>query len=227
MTKTLTLISPDVVTFSNTSIQIKMTHEVYSEQKFGVKTPVTHSVLIVSEPNSEGKFDLPLDPQILFGKELVAELSGIKGVIGTCAQLAEHLFGQLKALNERFKAMADLQDCFQDHVPKYEKLDFYGHRKIIGCLIKSGKNDCINEVLKDYDAASVRKVLDAFILDRNKYTHGDLVYWQGEKKTMLEYVNNVTYKPEYAIVNSDILNSFTDSYNELSKIFTMISQCLG
>jgi hypothetical protein len=227
MADTLTLLSPEVITFSHTSIQAKISHEVFTESKFGVKTPVNHSVLIVSEKSADDKFDLPLDQQVLFGKELIGQLSGIKSVVGNCSQLAERLFGQLKSLNGRLKGIPELEEYFAEYKERYEKLDFMGHRQILGNIMKSKKNECINKAVEIFDPKSVRVALETFIIDRNKYTHGDLVYWQNEKLTLLEYINNVNYKPEYAIVNSEILNSFIECYNMLTKIFSNISACLG
>jgi hypothetical protein len=69
----------------------------------------------------------------------------------------------------------------------------------------------------------VRSAFNDFILERNKYTHGELLYWYPERKTLLEYRNSQGMT-EYAELNKDILNSYIECYTMLDTYISKISK---
>lgn len=221
--------SPSIITFSTENgINCKISHNLYNENKFGTSIPVHYSLFMnLKEKNDEGKFILPFDVDKIFGKEIIGRLNEINKIIGRCSQIAERLFDKLKQVNTKFKSSPELESIFKNYISdkktKYSKFDFMTHRNILSDIIKSKKVNRINNVNMDYDIRSIRTAMYNFILDRNKYTHGELLYWYPEKKTILEYINSQGNK-EYAELNMDILNSYTACYSKLYEYLSKIER---
>lgn len=224
---TIAIASPTVQTFGEETIQCKISHQMYTDTKVGVRLPVNHSVfMVLSEKDKDGKFIMPIDGTSIFGKETVQMMNEIKATIGQCSQIAEILFGRLKVINSKFKQLPELAEVFAAYEEKYHKLDFMGHRNLLSEIFKSKKSAWLNEILKEYDLKSVTKSFFNLIMDRNKYTHGELMFWYPEKQAVLEYEND-TKQAEYAIVNSDILNSYLTCYGQLDELLNKISASLN
>jgi hypothetical protein len=224
---TIAITSPTILTFGENTIQCKISHQMYTDTKVGVRLPVNHSVfMVLSKKDKDGKFIMPIDGTAIFGKETVQMMNEIKATIGQCSQIAEILFGRLKVINTKFKQLPELAEVFASHDEKYHKLDFMGHRNLLSDIFKAKKLDWLNEVLKDYDLKSVTKSFFALIMDRNKYTHGELMFWYPEKQTVLEYENNAK-QAEYAVVNSEILNSYLTCYGQLDELLNKVSASLN
>ncbi|WP_294315800.1 hypothetical protein [uncultured Chryseobacterium sp.] len=220
--KILSLKSPKIINFSNEDITAKISHQIFTENTVGVDTPINHAVLIIlSEKNEEGKFLLPIDQQAIFGKESIGAINEIKKQIAACSQIAENLFSKLKALNFQLKQISELNDIFEKYNENYKKLDFMSHRNLFSDLINSKKINWINEIIKEYNIKSVTKSFYNLIIDRNKYTHGELMLYYPSRETILEYENESRNK-EIAIVNSDIISSYIENYQELDKLLNKI-----
>ena len=219
MTK-ITVTSPEIIKFGDETLQCKISHQMYTDNKLGVKLPVNYSLfMVLTEKDAE--FIMPIDGTAIFGKEVVQTLNDIKATVGQCSQIAEILFGRLKSINNKFKQIADLTDVFSAYEERYYKLDFMGHRNLLSDIFKSNKLPWLTELLKEYDVKSVTKSFHNFIMDRNKYTHGELMYWYPEKQTLLEYENDVR-QIEHGVVNSDILNSFLKCYENIYELLSKI-----
>lgn len=224
---TLTIASPAVLTFEKETIQCKISHQMFTDTKVGVRLPVNHCVfMVLSEKDKDGKFILPIDGTAIFGKETVQRMNEIKATIGQCSQIAEILFGLLKVVNGKFKQLHELAEVFAPYEEKYHKLDFMGHRNLLSDIFKSKRVDWLNEILKEYDSKSVTKSFFTLIMDRNKYTHGELMFWYPEKQTVIEYENDAKQK-EYAVVNSDILNSYITCYGQLDELLNKVLASLN
>jgi hypothetical protein len=194
----------------------------YTDEKLGIKLPVNYSLfMVLSEKDANRKFIMPLDGQAIFGKETVQSLNNIKGTIGQCSQIAEILFGHLKIINSKFKQLPELAEVFQPCEEKYHKLDFMGHRDLLSDIFKSKKLDWLNEILNEYNVKSVTKSFHSFIMDRNKYTRGELVLWYPNKQILLEYENDAR-QTEYGVVNSDVINSFLSCYKTIDELLSKI-----
>lgn len=223
----LTIASPTITKFSDDTIQCKISHQMYTDNKLGVDLPVNYSLFMsLRKDEHDGKFIMPIDAKAMFGMDEVHTLNEIKGTIGRCSQLAEILFGLLKTVNNSFREISELKEDFASYEERYYKLDFMGHRNLLSDIFKSRKLDWLNKLLSEYDVKSVTKSFYNFILDRNKYTHGELMYWYPQKQTLLEYENEQRL-PEYGIVNADILNSFLVCYKELHELLNKISGILN
>lgn len=220
----ISLLSPEIQNFGEGSLQCRISHQIYSEEKGGVKVPVNYNVFFnLTEKGEDGKFILPIEPEAIFGKKTIGTIHEIKGTIGHCSQIAEELFDRLKYINGEFKRIPELKEIFDSYEGKYHKLDFMGHRNLLSEIFKSKKLDWLNEILKAYDVKSTTKAFYAFIMDRNKYTHGILMFWYPNRTTLLEYENEAR-QTEYGIVNADILNSFIQCYKFLDELFNLISK---
>ncbi len=221
--KKLEIISPSVQKFDlKEGLISKFSHQLFVDESLGVNLPVNHSIfMFLTEKSDDGRFKMPFDVNAIFSKPIAENLHRIKAKIGQCSQIAENLFGALKYCNDKFKLNPDLNTFFQKVEERYSKLDFMGHRDILSNIIKSQKVDWLNGILLSYDKKSVTKSFNSFILDRNKYTHGEVMYWYPEKKTLLEYQNE-NGEVEYGEVNQLILNSFLQCYQELDQILNQI-----
>ena len=226
MTK-ITVTSPEIIKFGDETLQCKISHQMYTDNKLGVKLPVNYSLfMVLTEKDADGKFIMPIDGTAIFGKEVVQTLNDIKATVGQCSQIAEILFGRLKSINNKFKQIADLTDVFSTYEERYYKLDFMGHRNLLSDIFKSNKLPWLTELLKEYDVKSVTKSFHNFIMDRNKYTHGELMYWYPDKQTLLEYENDAR-QTEHGVVNSDILNSFLTCYKNIDELLSKIDANLN
>ncbi|MXS71577.1 hypothetical protein GSF70_10140 [Flavobacteriaceae bacterium W22] len=220
--KILSLLSPHVIKFEKEDMTSKISHQMYTENKLGTDMPVNHAVLILmSEKSEDGRFKLPIDGQAIFGKESAAAISQVKTQMGRCSQLAENLFSKLKALHLRLKYTSELKGIFDKYEEKYKKLDFMGHRKLFSEILQSNKIDWIKDISDEYDVKSLTKTFYNFIMDRNKYTHGELMLYYPSKQTIIEY-EDVEKNREVAIVNAEIITSYTATYNELNKLIDKI-----
>lgn len=216
--------SPIIINFDTRGgLNCKISHKMFSEQRMGINLPVNYSLFMnLKDKNSDGKFILPMDSDKIFGKEIVSALTEIKTIIGKCTQLGEALNNKLSATSNRFKSDPILTSVFKKYNERYHKLDFMGHRNLLSDIIKSKKIDKITDLGNTYNLKSVTKAFNNFILDRNKYTHGDLMYWYPDGKTLLEY-KDVNGEVEYGEINKDILNSYLKCYTDLDKFLDILN----
>ena len=223
--KKLEILSPIVVKFDlENGMACKISHQIFSESKSGFKIPIPFSYFMhLTEKNTEGKFIMPLDGDKIFGKDVITQLDSIKSIMSRCAQLGEVLNGKLRGFNNKHKINPVLKDIYSKYDGRYYKMDFMGHRDLFSDIVKSKKLESLNEVISEYEAKSVTKTFYDFIFDRNKYTHGDLMYWYPNRKTLLEY-RDESGKIVYGEVNQDIFNSYLLAYDELNKILDKLDK---
>lgn len=222
--KEIKLISPTVLNFDTTNgINCKISHQMFTDTKLGVELPVNFSIFMnLTERGQDGRFILPIDGSIIFGEESVSVLHEIKSIIGQCSQIGELLFAKLKEVNLNFKNSSLYNEVFEPINDKYQKLDFMAHRDILSKIVKTNKSEELKSIIEKYNLKSVTTAFHKFILDRNKYTHGELLSWYPEKKTILEYENE-TRQTEYGEVNKEILNSYIICYKELDEFLNQIN----
>lgn len=210
----ITLKSPKVYVEDKSAIMVIISHQMYSDNQHGIRIPVKHTVLIESkEVLPDGKYKLPISVDVV-SSETVSFLYEVKKKIGSCVQLAESLFESLKAINLRLVNRDVNSDVYKNYSDKYSKLDFMGHRTLLSDIIKSKKDPILNEIIKEYESKKLRKVMNDFILDRNKYTHGDLMYFQNMRTTIIKYIHEGI--EQYALVSQEIIESFISCYENLN-----------
>lgn len=225
--KLIEIKSPEIKCFdTKNGLICKISHQMYQDENLGISLPVNHSVFMnLIEKTVDGRFKMPIDEKAIFSKEVVEGMHKIKSKIGQCSQLAENLFGKLKTCNNHFKSREELSAIFKKVEDKYYKFDFMHHRNLLSDIFKSKKIDWLNELLTNYNVKSVTKSFYTFIMDRNKYTHGELMYWYPERKTILEYLNE-TDTIEYGEINQEVLNSYIICYKELNELLDKINNNL-
>lgn len=216
--------SPKIIKFdTKNGLNCKISHSIYSETKLGINLPVHYSLFMhLNERNLEGKLILPIDGNKLLGEETIKMLIEIKTIVGKCSQIGEILNNKLKSSNDKLQNETILANIFKKYEERYHKLDFMGHRNLFSDIIKSKKVEKINTFAENYNIKTVTKAFNDFILDRNKYTHGELMYWYPNRKTLLEY-KNVNGETEYGEVNQNILNSYLKCYNDLNSFLDKIN----
>lgn len=219
---------PKIISFdTKNGLNCKISHQLYVEENLGIKLPVKFSLFMnLTEKSDDGRLIMPIDGTKTFGKEIAHQINEINKIVGKCSQLAERLFDKLKSVNDSLKSNSDLNSIFakyDNEEKNYKKLDFMTHRNLLSDIIKSKKIQRINKASEEYHIKSVRCSLNDFILERNKYTHGELLYWYPERKTLLEYKNSKG-ETEYAELNMDILNSYSECYVMLDKYLSRISE---
>ena len=185
--KEITLTSPTILQFDTTNgINCKISHQMFTDTKLGIDLPVNFSVFMnILEKGQDGRFILPIDGNVIFGEQTVNMLYEIKLTIGQCSQIGELLFAKLKQVNLNFKNSGLYNDIFEPVNEKYHKLDFMAHRNIISKIVKADKSENsenLKAITNTYDLKSVTASFHKFILDRNKYTHGELLSWYPERK---------------------------------------------
>nr|DAT17170.1 MAG TPA: hypothetical protein [Caudoviricetes sp.] len=193
-------------------------------------------------PLNGGKISLNIyneDLALLKNKNLILLLACIESSLGVCARLGERLFEDLRSLNDLFyqekivkqyfwnkyhkklyeekcSVCADNfvdDECFNSEYAKsYKKLDFMGHRDLLSYLLDKNILKGKNIVCPKYQP-NIMKVFCQFILDRNKYTHGRLIYVPSLKRTVLRFMED--QEKVIGIVDLDTMQSFVNCYNLL------------
>lgn len=181
---------------------------------------------------------------ILNDQNLILLLACIESSLGLCSRLGERLFEDLRSLNDLFfnekivkqyfwnkcrkrmniekcNVCADNyidNECFRlEYERYYKKLDFMGHRDLLSYLLEKdilkGKYIVYSKYQPD-----IMNLFYQFILDRNKYTHGRLIFVPSLKKTVLRFMED--QKRIIGIVNLETMQSYVNCYNLLFDFLT-------
>ncbi|MBK7692353.1 MAG: hypothetical protein IPJ31_15035 [Bacteroidetes bacterium] len=222
MSTQLSLLSPKRMDISDPYYCLTLSNENTHVNSLGLELPLNTEIVSICEiKNGETpQVNIPLHE--IMNTELIERLQMLKGSVGQCSNMAEKLFGKLKDL---VKAL-EHNSAVKDILLKYPKGDFMSHRNIFSDIIKSKCIRCVNTVMAVYDSKSVRRALNNFILDRNKYVHGKILYWTEKQIYLISYEDDVSKQVVYAEMEIQILKSFIECYNELSKLFSDINDCL-
>jgi hypothetical protein len=224
------LLSPKVISFPPDAVWGTISHNAFAEKKMGIDMPVQYSAMMRLQKGDDGRYIIPIDPAVLFDKKLVAQISSVKQIVKQASESAERLFDHLRDLNARLcriHGLAEERDKYLTRENRsFEKLDFMGHRYLLGEIMKSGKVTCIAAVIEQDKLKKFRKNLEQFILDRNKYTHGEVLFYVDESATILSYINHTTHQAEYGIIDDTILKSFFRSQEYFQFTFAKIFECV-
>lgn len=217
--KQIELKSPEVKNFDRDIM--KISHENFQEEKLGIKTPVKFT-FVFSLPEEEKDFDHVIR-ETAMNENHINFILQVKSMMGNCSQIGENLLQKLKSLMDKIKDSKIVDDLFKKNEGKYKKeytkFDFMGYRKLLSDILKSKK--VINLESMGIELKSVTASFHAFILDRNKYTHGELMFWIEKNAALLEY-ENTDKEIEYGLVTKEIFQSFINCYEELDKILELI-----
>lgn len=225
MAKSFSIASPEVLPFEDETTKGEMSHKMFHEESVGVNIPVHHTVFALGVPEENFRHDFDIEKAL--NPEIVAHIHNIAKTVQQCVPIAERLFERLKHINYRFKTFEDLKDIFDEVAERYEKMDFMGHRNVFSKILKSKRINWLNEILNDYSIEGITKPFYTLIMDRNKYTHGQVMYWAARRLAIIKYINSESKKEEYAILDKDVINSFIDCAKGLDELFDKITDKLS
>lgn len=148
--------------------------------------------------------------------ERVKLFGGMQSLIKSCVDNAEDI-------KERIH-----QIVINISVPKSEeerielmKLDFM---KLKQRFMDDIRNSKIYKEFSEFNSEKklkiYSKIFNAFILDRNKYTHGQLCFLSPSYDFILEYIETPGYQKRYAYVEVNILTSYNNCFIEIKKLIS-------
>ena len=158
----------------------------------------------------------PIDVPDRPTEEQLRVFGGMQTLIKTCVDNAEDIKNRIhnillakkitKSEKERLELMnmtfAKLRTWFINDIidtKKYKEFSSYNSTKKLSLF---------------------KKALDTFVIDRNKYTHGQLCFLMPTFEYILEYIESPEQQKYYAYINIDILKSYNACYKEIIKVIT-------
>ncbi|KOP38882.1 MULTISPECIES: hypothetical protein [unclassified Flavobacterium] len=167
---------------------------------FPVRTGINHQHI------NMGNTD-PTDPKvILYG--------GMQGLMKSCVDNAEDIKNRIHQI---VLDRANLKS--EEERVELMKLDFMKLKKLFMDDVRASK---IYQEFKQYNSTKKLKtfsqVFNTFILDRNKYTHGQLCFISPNYDYALEYIETPSQQKRYALIDTNILLSYNNCYKEIMKV---------
>lgn len=206
------LLSPKKIKRQSFGVSFGMTSSFeYTDPTLGVTMTKSINILSMNNdtPNHVPAPKRPTDEQI---KEYAAMQSLIKSCVDNAEDIKERLHQIVinrsvpKSEEERIELMKmdfmKLKQWFMDDV-RASKI--YKHFTKYNSTLK----------LKPFS-----KSFNTFILDRNKYTHGQLSFLSPRFEYLLEYIETPSQQKEYAYITVEILQSYNSFYTEVRKVIS-------
>ena len=201
-----------IVNIANAIIASHNTEFEYTDPVFNVPmkksiTTVTFGEMGFNQPNMNFGITSSKDERvILFG--------GMQGLIKSCVDNAEDIKDRIHSIlinksspsneQERLELMKmdfmKLKDWFMEDIRKSK---IYKHFTVYNSTAK----------LKPFS-----KAFNSFILDRNKYTHGQLCFKSPNYEFVLDYLETPSNVKVYAIIDTEIIKSYNQAYIEIKKV---------
>ncbi|MES2394365.1 MAG: hypothetical protein V4549_00065 [Bacteroidota bacterium] len=162
----------------------------------------------------------PNPPPIEFGNapnsDQIRLFGGMQALIKSCVDSAEDIKDRihqiiinrtiLKSEEERVLLM---------------KMDFMAVKKWFLDDIRGSK---IYQEFSEFNSTKKLKpfsqAFNTFILDRNKYTHGQLCFINPTYEYAIEYIETPSQQKRCAMINTEILKSYNLCYKEILKVIT-------
>lgn len=167
---------------------------------FPVRTGINHQHINVGNTH-------PTDPKvILYG--------GMQGLMKSCVDNAEDIKNRIQQI---VLDRANLKS--EEERVELMKLDFMKLKKLFMDDVRASK---IYQEFKEFNSTKKLKTFsqafNTFILDRNKYTHGQLCFISPNYEYALEYIETPSQQKRYALIDTDILLSYNNCYKEILKV---------
>lgn len=149
-------------------------------------------------------------------EEQVRIFGGMQAIIKSCVDNAEDIKDRIHRI------------IMDRTIPKSEeervvlmKMDFMAVKQWFMDDIRSSK---IYQEFSEFNSTKklkpFSKAFNTFILDRNKYTHGQLCFISPSFDYILEYIETPEQQKRYAHLDIDILKSYNLVYKEILKVIT-------
>lgn len=182
-----------------------------------LNVPMTKSITTITFPVQTGinhqhvnmGSTSPTDPKVnLFG--------GMQGIMKTCVDNAEDIKNRIhQIVLNRTKLNSE-----EERV-ELMKMDFMSLKKWFMNDVRESK---IHQEFKKYNSTKKLKTFsqafNTFVLDRNKYTHGQLCFISPSYDFALEYIETPSQQQRYASIDTNILLSYNNCYKEIRDVIT-------
>lgn len=146
--------------------------------------------------------------------ERVKLFAGMQALIKSCVDNAEEI-------KERIHSIVINRSTPKSEEERIElmKMDFM---KVKQWFMDDIRDSKIYKEFKEFNSTKklklYSKAFNTFILDRNKYTHGQLCFLSPNYDFVLEYVETPAQQKRYAYVDTNILASYNGCYIEIKKL---------
>lgn len=149
-------------------------------------------------------------------EEQVKIFGGMQALMKSCVDNAE----DIKERIHRIILSRVIPNSEEERVTLM-KMDFMAVKQWFMDDVRSSK---IYKEFSEYNSTQklkpFSKAFNTFILDRNKYTHGQLCFNSPSFDYILEYIETPEQQKRYAHLNIDILKSYNACYKEILKVIT-------
>lgn len=152
--------------------------------------------------------------------EQANEYHAMQSLIKACVDNAEDINDRIRSMVISYAKRTD------EEKEKLIKMDFMNLKgEFMDILRKDTLFRSIEEYNSNQKLKPFSKSFNNFILDRNKYTHGQLYIHRETLEYILEYIEGKV--PSFAVVRKEILVSYNNFYKEILKVisaFNLINQ---
>lgn len=209
------ILSPKNIKFSTTARTIITSHTgsfEYVDPVFNV--PMTKSITTLTF----GEMGIN-SPPIDFGTtsstdERVKLFAGMQALIKSCVDNAEDIKERVHQI-----LISKSKPKSEEERVELMKMDFM---KLKGWFMDDVRNSKIYKEFSVFNSTGklkpFSKAFNTFVLDRNKYTHGQLCFVSPSYDFVLEYIETPAHQKRYASVDIAILTSYNNCYVEIKKV---------
>jgi len=182
----------------------------YIDPIFGVKMKKSISSLSIGRDGSNISFpNAPTNDQLV-------KFAGMQSLIKSCVDNAEDIKDRIHTVMlNRVKPVTEEERVQQ------MKMDFMSLKKWFMDDIRTSK---IYQEFSKYNSTKklkpFSKSFNTFILDRNKYTHGQLCFEYPGYNFIIDYIQTPEQQRQYAYVDIQMLTSYNLFYQEIREVIT-------
>ncbi|MBU2912712.1 hypothetical protein [Reichenbachiella agariperforans] len=177
--------------------------------------PMTKSITTVSM----GQIGIP-NSNVSFGgkpsESQIVEFGGMQALIKSCVDNAEDIKDRIHSIIISKKGKVNEGERIQ-----LMKMDFMSIKQWFMDDIRQSK---IYQEFKNYNSTKklkpFSKDFNTFILDRNKYTHGQLCFLLPDYEFIIEYIETPSQQKQYAHIDFHILQSYNSCYKEILSVIS-------
>lgn len=152
-------------------------------------------------------------------EEQVVIFCGMQSLIKSCVDNAEDIKERIHSI-----IVGRTSPKSEEERVELMKMDFMKVKQWFMDDIRSSK---IYQEFSEFNSTKKLKpfsqAFNSFILDRNKYTHGQLCFNYPSFDYILKYIETPGQKTIYAHLDFDILKSYNNCYIEIAKVITEYS----
>lgn len=145
--------------------------------------------------------------------------AGMQSLIKSCVDNAEHVKDTIHQI-----IINKSQPKSEEERVELMKMDFMKLKKWFMDDIRNSK---IYKEFSEYNSTQklkpFSKAFNSFVLDRNRYTHGQLCFLSPSYDYVIEYIETPEHQKRYAFIDTNILTSYNNCYIEIKKVINEYS----